>query len=579
MSADGSGGDDQKEATKDNAPPSLAEGVELVGKFEDSGFKEPPYIARRSDGQVIQMAPMLYAVAEEVDGERSYGEIAPRVGERIKRDLAADDVRFLIDEKLRPLGVVAAAAGEPQQLKKVDPLLALKLRTAVVPEGLVNAITTVFKPAFFPPIVLAVLGGFIALEIWLFFIHGIAQSTRDLLYQPVLLLMVFGLVVLSAAFHECGHATACRYGGAKPGVMGVGIYIVWPAFYTDVTDAYRLGKLGRLRTDLGGIYFNIWFSLLTAAVYFATGFEPLLLVIVLQNMEMLHQLLPFLRLDGYYIVSDLTGVPDMLSRIGPTLKSLLPWKKADDRVTELKPWVRAATTFYVVMLVPALLLMFALLAISAPRIFATAFDSFADQLSTLGDAGLAQTLSSILQMVSLTLPILGITYTAGRGVQRLGTAAWQKGSGKPRLRAGLVVGATALAAGLIALWWPNGEYTPIGPDEKGTIGGGIEALSDVGSGTPGLGGAESDGSGIGNRDPETSADAEKGPEDGTRDAPTPAEEGDDPAAGEGTEGEPEAEPDAEEPPPESTTTPEETTPEETTPEATTTPDPASEPAP
>ena len=184
--------------------------------------------------------------------------------------------------------------------------------------------------------------------------------------------MVFGLVVLSAAFHECGHATACRYGGAKPGVMGVGIYIVWPAFYTDVTDAYRLGKAGRLRTDLGGIYFNILFSLLTAGAYFATGFEPLLLVIVLQNMEMLHQLLPFLRLDGYYIVSDLTGVPDMLTRIGPTLRSMIPGREPDERVTELKPWVRVATTVYVVTLIPALALIVALLAISAPRLFATA---------------------------------------------------------------------------------------------------------------------------------------------------------------------------------------------------------------
>ena len=43
--------------------------------------------------------------------------------------------------------------------------------------------------------------------------------------------------------------------------MGVGIYIVWPAFYTDITDAYRLGKGGRLRADLGGMYFNAIFAL------------------------------------------------------------------------------------------------------------------------------------------------------------------------------------------------------------------------------------------------------------------------------------------------------------------------------
>ena len=73
--------------------------------------------------------------------------------------------------------------------------------------------------------------------------------------------MVLGLVVIATALHEIGHATATRYGGAEPGVMGAGIYIVWPAFYTDVTDAYRLNRSGRLRIDLGGVYFNCVFVL------------------------------------------------------------------------------------------------------------------------------------------------------------------------------------------------------------------------------------------------------------------------------------------------------------------------------
>ena len=95
--------------------------------------------------------------------------------------------------------------------------------------------------------------------------------------------------------------------------MGVGIYIVWPAFYTDVTDAYRLGRGGRLRADLGGVYFNCVFVLVIAAAYAVTGFEPLLVLVIVQHMQILQQFLPFLRLDGYYILSDLTGVPDMFT--------------------------------------------------------------------------------------------------------------------------------------------------------------------------------------------------------------------------------------------------------------------------
>ena len=107
--------------------------------------------------------------------------------------------------------------------------------------------------------------------------------------------------------------------------MGVGLYLVWPAFYTDVTDSYRLDRAGRLRTDLGGLYFNALFALGTFGVWAADRLAtPLLVLVPLQLLQMLHQLLPFVRLDGYHILADLTGVPDLFARIKPTLLSFLP---------------------------------------------------------------------------------------------------------------------------------------------------------------------------------------------------------------------------------------------------------------
>jgi putative peptide zinc metalloprotease protein len=264
--------------------PRLARGIDLIGKYEGSGFKEAPYIARRPDGQVVQLAPLLYLIAELADGQRTNEEIAAAASEAIKRGVSADNVRQLIDERLRPLGVIAGTEGSEPEVVKADPMLALKLKAALVPERVVNAITTVFKPLFFPPVIIAVLAGLVALDVWLFAYHGVAQSLREVLYSPALLMMMLGLVILSAAFHECGHATACAYGGARPGAMGAGLYIVWPAFYTDVTDAYRLGKGGRLRTDLGGVYFNVISILATAGAYALTGFEPLLLIIPFQHL-------------------------------------------------------------------------------------------------------------------------------------------------------------------------------------------------------------------------------------------------------------------------------------------------------
>jgi putative peptide zinc metalloprotease protein len=466
--------------------PRLAAGIELIGRMEGSGYKDPPYIARREDGQVIQLPALLYAIAEQVDGRRGYGEIAERASEVVKRGLSGENAKFLIDEKLAPLGLLERADDAPE-LEKNDPLLALKFRAALVPERLVSAITTLFRPLFLPPVILAVLAGLLALDYWVFFVHGVAGSMRSVLYHPVYVLAILGLVVLSAAFHECGHATACAYGGAKPGVMGAGIYIVWPAFYTDVTDAYRLGKGGRLRTDLGGVYFNTIFILATAGAYFATGFAPLLLIIPLQHLEIVHQFLPFIRLDGYYIVSDLVGVPDMFSRIKPTLKSLVPWLPAEDSVEELKPWVRVATTVYVLTVVPLLLFLFAMMVINLPRILSTAWDSFFVQLHKIEHTSSTLTIAfSAFQLVVLCLPVLGLAVTFWRLGARVGVGGWRATRGKPVLRTAFVTGLCAAAAAAAYVWAPSSVYRPIQPGEKGTLSGGFDQLAAVETGRPGL---------------------------------------------------------------------------------------------
>jgi putative peptide zinc metalloprotease protein len=468
----------------------VADGIELLGQYEDSGFKQAPYLARHDNGQMIQLTELLYLVADETDGTRGPAEIAERVSERYGRAVSAENVAYLVEEKLRPLGILAAADGSSPQVERLDPLLGLTVRARLLPERLVNALGHAFSPLFFPAVVAVVLGGLLALDAWLFFVHGVSQPTRELVYQPLLLLMVWGLLAASALFHEIGHAAAARYGGARPGAIGAGLYLIWPVFYTDVTDAYRLPRRGRLRTDLGGVYFNLIFALGTAGAYFATGFEPLLVLVLLQHVQTLFQFLPFLRLDGYYIVSDLSGVPDMFARIKPTLRSLLPWSRPDDRVEELKPWARVAVTGYVLTLIPLLLFVVGLLVLNAPRVFATAWDSFFVQLDDVSrslDGG--QTLSSLAgmtQMAALLLPALGIAATGGRLGTRLASRLWGWSEDSLPRRALVLAGSAATVAFLVFSLWPNGQYKPIQPGETGTIQGGVAQLASYETGRAAL---------------------------------------------------------------------------------------------
>ena len=167
-----------------------------------------------------------------------------------------------------------------------------------------------------------------------------------------------------------GHAAACHYGGARPGVIGVGVYLVFPAFFTNVTDSYRLGRAGRLRTDLGGLYFNVWCVLALGGSYLITGNGLFLLALLLMQIEMVQQLIPTVRFDGYFVLADLAGVPDLFARVRPVLLSLLPGRPADPRVTELRPKTRRLVTVWVFVVVPTLAIGFGWLLLQPSQSFA-----------------------------------------------------------------------------------------------------------------------------------------------------------------------------------------------------------------
>ena len=202
----------------------------------------------------------------------------------------------------------------------------MRFRYSVTDPERTRKLTAPFAALFNPLIVVAVTAAFLAACWWVLMVKGLASATHEAFANPGLVLLILAVTVLSAGFHEFGHAAAARRGGATPGAMGAGLYLMWPAFYTDVTDSYRLGRGGRLRTDLGGLYFNAIVAVAIMGIWWATGFDALLLVVVTQILQMVRQLLPLVRFDGYHILADATGVPDLFQRIKPTLLGLLPWR-------------------------------------------------------------------------------------------------------------------------------------------------------------------------------------------------------------------------------------------------------------
>src|SRR5215216_860032 len=441
-----------------------AEGLELLGEVSGSGYKEGMALVRRADGQVVQLGPLMYGLLEVLDGRRDPAELAAAMSARLGRRLGAEHV-VRIAEKLAAQGLLAGF--EDKAPPRSNPLLALRWKVLFTDPKVTRRITAPFKCLFRPWVLVPALGGFLVV-CWFVLVHkGVASATAQAFEAPELLLLVLGLTIASAAFHEIGHAAACRYGGGRPGGMGAGIYIVWPAFYTDVTDAYRLPRRSRLRTDLGGIYFNAVITVITLGVWLATDLDALLLLIALQMLEIVKNLSPMIRSDGYHILSDATRVPDLYAHMGPTLRRLLPWRRNEP--SALKGGARLFVTAWVLVVVPILLAMAFSAVLLFPKLAASAWESGSNLLTAMPDQDGLGVLASVARLFALALPVTGIALLAQRLLWSSGRKAWGWSAGSPSRR-GLVLAATATLAALVTwAWWPSGQYRPVRPTDDGTL--------------------------------------------------------------------------------------------------------------
>lgn len=403
-------------------PPALwrrSAGVELLGPVSGSGIRHATFLVKRTDGQVVQLTELLHLIVEEAAGALPPDQLARRVSERFGRELDAESLTTLAEAKLEPLGLLEQPGrhnGGPAPTAR--PLFSLSAKGTLLSRRLVSRLSFLLQPLFAPPVIVIACAALVALDIRLWLEGGLASAFRDILLAPPMLLGMFALMVAGSLFHEIGHATACRYGGATPGVIGVGIYLVIPAFYTDVTDSYRLGRAGRLRTDLGGIYFHLLWTLAAGALHLATGSPLMLMVAVLTQLQMAQQLPPTIRLDGYFVLADLAGVPDLFSRVGPVLRSLAPGRPTDPRVAELRPRSRWIVTGWVLMVVPLLAVLLLWLFISLPFVIVQTFLAIAAHAQKLAlSAALGQPVEVVLALLSIVLlavPVIGALLVAGR---------------------------------------------------------------------------------------------------------------------------------------------------------------------
>lgn len=143
---------------------------------------------------------------------------------------------------------------------------------------------------------------------------------------------VFWIVLLytpTIFLHELGHIAACNKYTQKNGEIGFGIYFIFPIFYSNISAIWHATKEERIIANLAGVYMQLWCMLLFLVLYFFLQNSLLLYMSYILGVYSFVQLLPFIRSDGYWLLSDLSSTPNLQNRSSNEVKSWLknPLKK------------------------------------------------------------------------------------------------------------------------------------------------------------------------------------------------------------------------------------------------------------
>lgn len=127
-------------------------------------------------------------------------------------------------------------------------------------------------------------------------------------------------VTFSKIVHELAHAYAARRYGVRVPTLGVAFLVLWPFLYTDTGETWKLGdrrkQLVIACAGMGAELVLAVFSTLLWALSPEGAAKNVFFVLASTTwiMTLAINLSPFMRFDGYFVVSDLLDFPNLHER-------------------------------------------------------------------------------------------------------------------------------------------------------------------------------------------------------------------------------------------------------------------------
>ncbi|MFF8412702.1 daptide biosynthesis intramembrane metalloprotease [Streptomyces omiyaensis] len=264
----------------------------------------------------VRITPHIAQLVQEFDGERDHEALADRLGgvwsaESVHSAITRLDTLRLLDDGETPAPPVAPRF-------QIVPPMTLQL-TLLRPGKTMQAMRPLFARLFSRgAMTVAALGVLLGMGA----MAAQADAVLATLNSPLSAGSFTGVLIallIGVSIHELGHAAVLiRYGG-RPSRIGVMLFYLMPAFFCDVSDAWRLpDRRQRVHTALAGP--AVQTSLAAASAFVAwpladgTAKTCLLFFAVSSYATALLNLTPFIKLDGYIALMSHVDVPFLRDR-------------------------------------------------------------------------------------------------------------------------------------------------------------------------------------------------------------------------------------------------------------------------
>ncbi len=310
---------------------------DLVTSRQETGGAVFYVIKDPVNGRFFRFKEAEHHIARLLDGVRSRDEVRRAIEEKFEAPLDDDTLKGFIKELdgqgLLDKGQAPAAAERPVWTHKNPYMIRLRLFD---PEAVLNRLVGPLRFMFTPAsVVIALLAILSAATLTTVEWGAITQDFSKLGLLKALLLGWPALLIIGT-LHEFAHGLTCKYFGGEVRDMGFLLIYYHPALYCNVSDAWMFPrKAQRLWVMFSGTFLELFVWAL-ATVYWRFT-EPgtfsnsvALVVIATSGAKALINFNPLIKLDGYYIMSDLLDIPNLRKRAFTFLRHRLRMIKTNE---------------------------------------------------------------------------------------------------------------------------------------------------------------------------------------------------------------------------------------------------------